>query len=341
MTPPAPSAFAPAAGVAADALAGRATSPSASPPHPPLPNTRRLSSLDGVGLLLDGDCPPSAAAPSPPRRRAGLLLPALPSPAALLSSARASLAAVAGPELWKYLAFSVLTINLKSVFRHLDATLPKAVVRQFGCSSPAGFVYAINPALIMVLVPLAGAATSHLAPFDLIHWGGYVSAVSPLWMVAFPASLAGAAAFVATLSVGEAVWSPPWYSYSMAVAPDGHEGLFTALASAPLFAAKLPTGALSGWLLARFCPGNGPCPGPGDPGPVPSPGGCDPRSLWGVITAITLTSPLTILVFQRWLRPAEKKEGGGVGGGGGARYERVEAGSGDGGGGGAGQAAVL
>ena len=205
----------------------------------------------------------------------------------------------------------MLTINLKSVFRHLDATLPKAVVRQFGCSSPAGFVYAINPALIMILVPLAGAATSHLAPFDLIHWGGYVSAVSPLWMVAFPASLAGAAAFVATLSVGEAVWSPPWYSYSMAVAPDGHEGLFTALASAPLFAAKLPTGALSGWLLARFCPGNGPCPGPGDPGPVPSPGGCDPRSLWGVITAITLTSPLTILVFQRWLRPAETKEGGG------------------------------
>ena len=45
------------------------------------------------------------------------------------------------------------------------------------------------------------------------------------------------------------------YDYSMAVAPNGREGLFTALASAPLFLAKLPTGALSGALLQKFCAG--------------------------------------------------------------------------------------
>ena len=49
--------------------------------------------------------------------------------------------------------------------------------------------------------------------------------------------------FVATLSLGESVWSPRWYDYSMSLAPEGREGIFTALASAPLFAAKLPTGA--------------------------------------------------------------------------------------------------
>ncbi len=50
--------------------------------------------------------------------------------------------------------------------------------------------------------------------------------------------------FVVTLSLGESVWSPRWYDYSMSLAPEGREGIFTALASAPLFAAKLPTGAL-------------------------------------------------------------------------------------------------
>jgi len=183
------------------------------------------------------------------------------------------------------------------------------------------------PPSISFLVPLAGAATSHIQPFDLIHYGSYLTALSPLWVVAFPASLPAVGAFVATLSLGEAVWSPPWYTYSMQAAPDGHEGLFTALASAPLFAAKLPTGALSGWLLEHHCPGNGPCPGPGDPGPVPAPGACDPRTLWGVIAAITLTSPLTLLLFQRWLRPAARKEGGEATGG---EYRRVEVGSGDG-----------
>ena len=95
----------------------------------------------------------------------------------------------------------------------------------------------------------------------------------------------------------------------MAVAPNGREGLFTALASAPLFLAKLPTGALSGALLQRFCAGNGPCPStkkrkPGEaPGPPPPPGNCDGRALWGVISAITFTTPFAILFLQRWLRP--------------------------------------
>ena len=52
----------------------------------------------------------------------------------------------------------------------------------------------------------------------------------------------GAALFVVTLSLGESFWSPRWYDYSMSLAPYGREGIFTALASAPLFAAKLPTG---------------------------------------------------------------------------------------------------
>ncbi len=60
-------------------------------------------------------------------------------------------------------------------------------------------------------------------------------------------------------AVGEAVWSPRWYDYSMSVAPAGREGVWTAFASAPLFAAKLPTGMISGWLLEKYCPANGSC----------------------------------------------------------------------------------
>ena len=59
------------------------------------------------------------------------------------------------------------------------------------------------------------------------------------------AAVWGAALFVVTLSLGESFWSPRWYDYSMSLAPYGREGIFTALASAPLFAAKLPTGVRS------------------------------------------------------------------------------------------------
>ena len=32
-------------------------------------------------------------------------------------------------EFWKFLAVCVVTVNLKSIFRHLDATLPKYQIR--------------------------------------------------------------------------------------------------------------------------------------------------------------------------------------------------------------------
>ena len=54
--------------------------------------------------------------------------------------------------------------------------------------------------------------------------------------------------FVVQLSLGESIWSPRWYDYSMSVAPEGREGVFTAMASAPLFLGKFVTGAHSATL---------------------------------------------------------------------------------------------
>jgi hypothetical protein len=95
----------------------------------------------------------------------------------------------------------------------------------------------------------------------------------------------------------------------------GREGVFTALTSAPLFAAMLPTGMLSGYLLHTYCPDTGQCtndldpaaalPPPPMPSPAPEPTMCDGRSMWGIITALTIMTPMAILVFQRWIKPAD------------------------------------
>ncbi|GAB4823238.1 hypothetical protein N2152v2_010284 [Parachlorella kessleri] len=153
-------------------------------------------------------------------------------------------AVLASRGFWKYMCMCVFTVNLKSIFRHLDATLPKMQLRAFGCDTPIGLIYSINPAMIVLLVPVVGAMTTGFQHFDMIHLGGYISALSPFWIVAFNTEWS-TALFVAMLSLGEAVWSPRWYDYSMSIAPEGREGVFTALASAPLFAAMLPTGVPS------------------------------------------------------------------------------------------------
>jgi len=50
---------------------------------------------------------------------------------------------------------------------------------------PVGMVYSINPFMIIFLVPVVGALTTHANHFDMVHYGGYVSALAPFWMVAF------------------------------------------------------------------------------------------------------------------------------------------------------------
>jgi hypothetical protein len=181
-------------------------------------------------------------------------------------------------------------------------------------------------------------------------------------VVAASQTYAGACGFVIVLSIGEMIWSPRWYDYTMACAPPGREGVFGALALMPLFVAKLPTGILGGYLLQRYCPAaqGGDCPVPGrgggiDEGIVTDPfnnaksfanatntsaaggwssagaatgAGCNGRVMWSVIGLVTLTSPVLIALFYPLLRSSGEDGGGGGGGGGGSSlyaYEDLDA----------------
>ena len=151
---------------------------------------------------------------------------------------------------WQFLAMAVFTLNLKQIFRHMDATFPKYAVRAFGCDAPFGSIYAINPAMIILGVPIVAAATPRVRHFDMIFRGGWITALSP-FLLAWRQTYAGACAFVTVLSLGEMVWSPRWYDYTMACAPPGKEGVFGALALAPVFAASYPRAFWAGTCCRR------------------------------------------------------------------------------------------
>ncbi|KAK9797081.1 hypothetical protein WJX73_005081 [Symbiochloris irregularis] len=263
-----------------------------------------LMARRSVSEQSEGDAAPDAGAAD---EQQGLLRQgSLVAPLQHMASAAAlSLKGVVmAANFWRYMALCIATVNLKSIFRHLDGTLPKYQIRSFGCKTPVGLIYSINPAMIILLVPLVGALTTSYSHYDMIHLGGYLSALSPFWMAGF-ATVWAPVLFVVQLSLGEAIWSPRWYDLSMSVAPDGREGIFTALAAAPLFLATLPTGFLSGWLLQHYCPNDHAC-DTGAPGTRPAGNDaatCRGRPLWTVVALVTLSTPIAMLVFQRWLRP--------------------------------------
>lgn len=138
--------------------------------------------------------------------------------------------------------------------------------------------------------------TSAVNPLLMIHHGTYVSALS-VFFLAFSTSLPACVFFVITLSIGEAIWSPRLYDYTTSIAPEGREGTYMALSSAPLFLAKLPVGFLSGLLLQRYCPEHL------EEGEVRH-----SKTMWMIIGLSTIVSPiLTTLLCGDIFRVEHKK----------------------------------
>jgi len=102
---------------------------------------------------------------------------------------------------WRLSLFTFLLVGVRLVFRHLDATMPKYLVREFGPTAPYGLIYAINPFLIIFLVPFIGLATRGVRSFDMILYGSFVAAVSPFW-ICITSKYWTVVLFMITLSIG-------------------------------------------------------------------------------------------------------------------------------------------
>ena len=190
---------------------------------------------------------------------------------------------------WRFLLVIMVTLNVRMIFRHLDATLPKYMVREFGEQVPKGSIYAINPFLIIILVPLISAATTNVDPLIMIHHGCYISAAS-VFFLAISTSIPACVLFVIFLSIGEAIWSPRLYDYTCSIAKEGREGTYMALSSAPLFLAKLPVGVMSGYLLQKYCPEDGPR---------------DSKMMWLIIGLTTASSPILLTLCWNYISNKE------------------------------------
>jgi MFS family permease len=171
----------------------------------------------------------------------------------------------------------------KLIFQHFHFTWPKYVTREMGEGFPVGKVYSINPVMIMFLVPIATALTRHRSAFNCIVLGAFVTTAS-VFVLCFGASYTTIIGSVVLLSLGEALWSPRLYEYTASIAPHGREASYMGLSSLPMFFAKMAVGPMSGYLLAHYCPAQGPR---------------HSGVMWGIIGVITLVGPVLIVMLRR------------------------------------------
>jgi MFS family permease len=216
----------------------------------------------------------------------------------------------------RILAFFLLIGFLKAIFLQVDYVFPKFGDRELGLHAPVGKLANINGWVIIFLVPVVGALTQRITSYRMVIIGGTICAAG-VFIMALPTDwfqnaadggfgqwlghsylgLTGSihpyyvmAAFYLTIfSVGEAFYSPRVYEYAAAIAPKGQEASYGALAYLPFLVGKLLVGT-SGWILAAFCPEQGPR-----------------RSgmMWLIFALAASVAPIGLIAFRRYLRVPE------------------------------------
>jgi len=218
---------------------------------------------------------------------------------------------------FRLLSFLVLIAFLKLIIMQIYYVFPEFGLRVLGNNAPVGRLSAINPIVVIVLVPIVGALTQRFSAYSMVILGGIITAASVFIMAVPPAffeswangflgkSLAHGylgltdavdpyyvmiALFVITMSVGEVFYSPRVYEYAAAIAPAGQEASYSALSYVPFLLAKLLTGTVSGTLLATYCPEHGVR---------------RPEIMWMIIGCGASIAPIGLIVLGRFIRLKE------------------------------------
>ena len=185
---------------------------------------------------------------------------------------------------WVFIIFMFLLVMVKMIFQYNHSLYPVFMDR-IGLKGWTGKLYAINPIIIIFLVPVMTSITAKMNAYKVILLGSFISASSVLFL-GFGHSVALIIAFQVALSFGEALWSPRLYDYTANVAPEGKVASYMALSKVPMFFAKVGAGPASGMLLVTLCPTDG---------------ARNTELMWIIVGCSTLISPLTLWLGSRWL----------------------------------------
>ncbi|HYG25222.1 MAG TPA: MFS transporter [Verrucomicrobiae bacterium] len=222
------------------------------------------------------------------------------------------------PALYRFLIFMLLVVGVKLIGYHMAFTFPKFGLRELGEGAPIGRLYSVlNSVMIVILVPICGALTGRFTAYRMVMVGTLVAA-SSVFFLAMPLHwfqpladgwfghliahewlnipgdvnpwFVSISLFVMLLSIGEALWSPRLYEYAAAIAPRGQEASYMALSVLPYFGAKFVVGMLSGAMLQRYCPPEGPK---------------DSATMWLIIGCMALITPVGIFLLRPYIQVRE------------------------------------
>ncbi|HEX7602908.1 MAG TPA: MFS transporter, partial [Polyangiaceae bacterium] len=160
----------------------------------------------------------------------------------------------------RFVFFIFMLLPVRTLFAHQWLTMPAYVLRAYPpavADKMEWIVNWINPGIIFFGVPTITALTKKFNVYSMMILGTFVSAV-PTFLLCLGPRLPILVTYLVIFSIGEALWSARFLEYASELAPEGRVAQYMGLANVPWILAKFTTGLYSGWMLARFCPKDGP-----------------------------------------------------------------------------------
>jgi dipeptide/tripeptide permease len=224
------------------------------------------------------------------------------------------------PGFRRLLIFLLMIGILKIVFNIMDSVLPTFADREIGGegATRVGRLNAVNSILILILAPLVGMATRKFSAYNMVIFGGFITALSFVFLALPPVSfqsitdgpvgqwigrgylemkgsihpyLVMILFWQVIFSIGEAFYSPRVYEYAVSIAPQGQEASYASLSAVPLLMGKFINSAAFSGLLTAYCPAEGPR---------------DSSKMWLIGGLLVLTAPILLLVLKPFIRVQEE-----------------------------------
>jgi proton-dependent oligopeptide transporter, POT family len=183
---------------------------------------------------------------------------------------------------WRLSLFLVVVSGYYLLIEQFYQTFPGYMLRVLGPDAPREYITLINPLSIAVLQVFVASFAKKLEPVAAMATGIMIGAVSMVTMGLYP-TLFGAAASFFVFALAEMVFSPSFYDYVASFAPKGREGLYMGLALVPAGLGGLAGGFLSGDLMARHLPVEGPK---------------NPLAIWGTYAVIGVGCAAILVVYR-------------------------------------------
>lgn len=178
--------------------------------------------------------------------------------------------------------FLVLVSGYYLLIEQFYQTFPPYIVRAIDANAPREYITLINPLSIAVLQVFVAKFAKKLDPLASMAIGIAIGGVSMLTMGMFP-TLVGACVSFFVFAIAEMIYSPRYYEYVSSFAPKGQEGMYMGLALIPFGVGGLAGGFLSGNLIDKYLPIEGPK---------------QPLMVWGTYAAIGLVCALALGAYR-------------------------------------------